>query len=618
MVGIRTRCIVSFVVALAGCGAPIDAPELEAESEGTFRGADPGASFVPGAIDVTAPPEVPDDAEVVLADVPPPPLYGGTLTLSADRRRALAARPRADRVHVVDVLGFRRDAVATLDLPSGSQPWRSVAVADGWVLSLRDHGVARVRFTASSRLELAWLVTVPGAVRGVDVDPVAGEVWVATAGGELASLALADGAALTTHVLVPDLRDVVVGEDGDVFVSRFRSTEVLRVRDGVIAQRALFPAGLDGRAPRVAWRMRRDGEGRLVMLRQLHLQALASSAEPRPPSSGYSRRVTSGGTRGPTVARPQVIRFDDALDFLGEEPRVSATAFAVDMATGTRGDAIALAVPGDATVLVLDDTGTHSSPALNQTGSRLGERGLISSVAFRSEDDVVYQTAGEPRVASPSGSIRVRLGSSFAFDAGFVFFHEGHGTSGVACASCHPDGSDDGHVWTFPDGRSRRTQPLGGGILGSEPFHWDGSEPDMTHIVAANMTLMGAPHVSPAVVDAVGRWMDALPPDPPAAVADEALARAGGVVFRDAGCTGCHDGARLSDGESHELAEGTLSVLRQTPSLLGVGLREGLMSDGCMPSVDAFGDAECADRHHAVTHLSEADLEALRAFLRTL
>ena len=50
-------------------------------------------------------------------------------------------------------------------------------------------------------------------------------------------------------------------------------------------------------------------------------------------------------------------------------------------------------------------------------------------------------------------------------------------SGGLACASCHPEGREDGHVWKFADFGSRRTQSIGGGLLGTEPFHWSG---DMT------------------------------------------------------------------------------------------------------------------------------------------
>ena len=36
----------------------------------------------------------------------------------------------------------------------------------------------------------------------------------------------------------------------------------------------------------------------------------------------------------------------------------------------------------------------------------------------------------------------------------------------VACATCHPEGAEDGHVWLFPGDGPRRTQTLLGGLSG--------------------------------------------------------------------------------------------------------------------------------------------------------
>src|SRR5262249_25280327 len=42
---------------------------------------------------------------------------------------------------------------------------------------------------------------------------------------------------------------------------------------------------------------------------------------------------------------------------------------------------------------------------------------------------------------------------------------------GRACASCHPDGRDDGLVWATPEGL-RQTPTLAGRLDGAAPFGW--------------------------------------------------------------------------------------------------------------------------------------------------
>jgi hypothetical protein len=55
------------------------------------------------------------------------------------------------------------------------------------------------------------------------------------------------------------------------------------------------------------------------------------------------------------------------------------------------------------------------------------------------------------------------------FDTERDLFHRAT-IAGLACASCHPAGEDDGHVWTFEELGPRRTQDLAAGLSSSEPF----------------------------------------------------------------------------------------------------------------------------------------------------
>jgi hypothetical protein len=67
-------------------------------------------------------------------------------------------------------------------------------------------------------------------------------------------------------------------------------------------------------------------------------------------------------------------------------------------------------------------------------------------------------------------------------DLGHELFHR-EAPAGLACASCHPEGRDDGRVWKFlPDG-ARRTQNLAGGVIETAPFHWDGALPSIHSLV---------------------------------------------------------------------------------------------------------------------------------------
>src|SRR5687768_5371914 len=93
------------------------------------------------------------------------------------------------------------------------------------------------------------------------------------------------------------------------------------------------------------------------------------------------------------------------------------------------------------------------------------------------------------------------------FDTGHEIFHRVT-ESNLSCVSCHPDGTDDGHVWQFVGLGPRRTQSLDIGIEGTAPFHWDGDMDDldvlMTEVLAHRM---GGLRQSEARADSFTRWL---------------------------------------------------------------------------------------------------------------
>ena len=100
--------------------------------------------------------------------------------------------------------------------------------------------------------------------------------------------------------------------------------------------------------------------------------------------------------------------------------------------------------------------------------------GRVVALAFDPSQQLVVQTR-EPSMLL-KGNRSVILPGASRKHTGHELFHLS--TAGViACASCHPEGQEDGQVWSFPGVGARRTQAISGGILGSEPFHWSGDLP---------------------------------------------------------------------------------------------------------------------------------------------
>ena len=211
----------------------------------------------------------------------------------------------------------------------------------------------------------------------------------------------------------------------------------------------------------------------------------------------------------------------------------------------------------------------------------------------------------------------VTLDSSSAEDTGHDLFHANVG-SGLACASCHGEALDDGHVWTFQGIGPRRTQNMRGGLGGTAPFHWDGDLDTFQHLVDNVMTgRMGGFVVEPRYTDALASWIDKQPAlklnarDSASAAHGESL-----FVSDEVGCTSCHAGTTLTNNLNMDVGTGGMF---QVPSLRGLGLRGPYMHDGCAITLkDRFTESCGGNKHGKVAQLSPQDIADLVAYLETL
>jgi DNA-binding beta-propeller fold protein YncE len=195
----------------------------------------------------------------------------------------------------------------------------------------------------------------------------------------------------------------------------------------------------------------------------------------------------------------------------------------------------------------------------------------------------------------------------------------------VACASCHPAGSDDGLVWfehtpNIPY-RHRRTPHLANAKTPTAPFHWDGQFADMSSLVESTMVnLMGGDGLL-VDVTTVQSFVDevvkapVLPPSDPASVAR------GQAIFEspDVGCSVCHSGSYFTDDKMHpvlfpmSLDSSDTITTANTPGLHGVFLTAPYFHDGRSPSlVDLLTrpDAESMGHHSQLTAAERGDLIA--------
>jgi hypothetical protein len=571
---------------------------------------------------------------VVVADSPPPPVSGGTLTVIAGGRRAALADSDRDQVNVVDLDALA--VVTTVSLDKGDEPGRVIEDAAGRVhVALRGSGaIAALDVTTGSVLSRRSVCPHP---RGLAYDASTDVVHVACVGGELVTVPAAGGDPIRTLRLDRDLRDIVV--DGDhLFVSRFRSAELLVVEsNGVISSR-LAPPRVSGDAtgelfaPAVAWRtIAAPGGGALMVLQRE--QSSDVVIEP----GGY------GGSRCGAVVQGAVARFKaDGTVWMSDGINV---ALPVDIATNADGSKTVVAGARVLSPNLLSRTGasvvdvaiappptlppsleagigpSDSAPPIRQcapAGSpdlAAPDQEQVVAVSFDAKGRLLVQTR------KPSLFVDGRLvtlpGAAIA-DTGHELFHLAT-LAGLACASCHPEGREDGHVWNFSPVRLRRTQAIGGGILGTEPFHWTGDMHDfgmLAHEVFNSR--MSGPSLQPEHVAALANWINTIPPWRASVAADDAAAERGRLVFNDpaVGCASCHSGAKMTNNITVNVGTG---LAFQVPALRGVGFRAPFLHNGCAATLlDRFGSCGGGDMHGHTSGLSMTERTDLVAYLETL
>ncbi|HEY8926347.1 MAG TPA: c-type cytochrome, partial [Polyangia bacterium] len=617
-------------------------------------------------------------ATVTPAD-PPPVVSGGTLRVLRDGHTAVASDPDRDQISVVDLTAGK--VSATIALMKGDEPGRIVEDGAGRVhVSLRGAGAILTLDPGAGTV--LGRRSVCSAPRGIAYDAKSDQLHVACSGGELVTLPSASGAATRTLKLDRDLRDVVV--DGDqLLVSRFRSAQILTVdADGKVTQR-LTPAPLRSPevhfgqlfSAAVAWRMvEMPGGGAAVM----HQRGMDDQVETRPGGYGNANpcdsivhsavTVVKGGEASestPAIAG-MVLPTDMAISPDGKRVALIATGNAtnaqtpggdpelprvfvtdldslVDRTVGCRSDGRhgpclpslfggTGGVVGTGGSTFSGSGGSFGTGGTTGTGGARGDAcdstrpaggvpvvsGEPTAVAFDGAGAVVVQTR-EPAALFLASGATVSLSSQSRADTGHTVFH-GNAGGFVACASCHPEGSDDGRVWSFSCEGTRRTQSLAAPLAGTEPFHWGGDMKTFSQIMSnVFVGRMSGPKLTPEQIDATFTWIDRHPRQAATPASDPAAAERGRALFQDPklACASCHTGPSLTNNMTTDVGTGGLF---QVPSLRGVGARAPFMHTGCAKTLaDRFNPA-CGggDKHGVTSGLTSAQIADLVAYMETL
>ncbi len=600
------------------------------------------------------PPPAPAEAKL------PPPISGGTLLMLSDGRSAVAADPDRDRIYVVDLVG--KKVRATLPVTPGAEPGRVIEDGEGRAhVALRGGGAIVSLDPRDGRL-LATREICP-APRGLAFDSARNLLHVACAGGELVSIPPLAEAPARSLQLDRDLRDVVVQGD-KLLVSTFRKAELLVVGDAGVVERLTpprvapafnsfkrgftsgpVPSGVpgvtgDGLAnPAVAHRLL-PGPGQTAMM--LHQRGVDSEIGTTPSAYG------GGSCAGVVEATVTAFEPGTTAGALRTAPALMDAVVAVDMAMSPDGKQLAVVSAGNfadrqlifynmETTMVPptpDKPCVHggSTPTMGTMPPSPPDDGMGDPIEYRPPNGqviaVVYDKRGNILVQSREPATlqiltqrvdAIVLATERKADLGHQVFHAA--TSGkLACASCHPDGGEDGLTWEFVGLGARRTQSLRGGIMDTAPFHWNGDMTSMDHLMTDVFEgRMAGGRLDRERVQALGRWLDTVPTIKPSRWHATEQVERGKTLFEGSatGCITCHKGADFTNGGSFDVGTGGAF---QVPQLHNLAFRAPFMHNGCAKTLaDRFGGA-CGgdDRHGLTSKLSQAQIADLIAYLESL
>jgi hypothetical protein len=567
---------------------------------------------------------------------PPPgspwgvPISGGTMLITRDGAHAVIADPDRDRVVTVDLA--TQAVVGVIALTAGDEPGRLVEDGAGRIhVALRRGGAIATVDVATSAITARRAVC--AEPRGLAWSTTGDALHVACTDGQLVTFPAAGGDATRRLQLDRDLRDVVVTGD-QLIVTRFRTAELLTLdAAGTIVSRTSPPTvqrndfgreptspsdfGLVDAIPSVAWRAIGMPDGRVLMAHQRKLNTSLGTRE----TGGYEGGCGGGPVEDAiTVMRPGEAPFAVAPPLLGALP--------VDIAMSPSGDAIAFANAGTQMVSIVFAealTTGDTEPCPFQNAGRvsfLDGLGAPTSVAYAPGGKLyVFYPEAPALVAhtttAADGEV-ITLPGGAGYDAGRELFH-GPASVGLACASCHPEGRDDGQVWDFDEFGARRTQSVAGNVLARAPYHWTGDQVDLHALVVEvfESRMAGGP-TSESQRISLGLWLDRIPAPAPITGDPTAIAR-GKTLFEssEVGCISCHNGPLYTNNVRVDVGTGGLF---KVPSLRGVAARAPYLHDGCAPTLLDRLTGACGggDQHGHTSQLAPDQLADLVVYLESL
>jgi hypothetical protein len=272
--------------------------------------------------------------------------------------------------------------------------------------------------------------------------------------------------------------------------------------------------------------------------------------------------------------------------------------------------------------------GSCLMPGRDAPGYEL-QLGQVVAVAFDPQGRLVAQTRDPNRIrvlelnqqgclGCETYAADIDLGGVPRRDPGHDLFHANAG-GGLACASCHPGGGDDGHTWRFEGVGARRTQLFNMGIRDTLPLHWNGEFANLNELLLdVFVQRMGGQTLALSEGEALADYLDSLHPNAPIRSPKDKAALRGKTLFESAQveCSTCHSGPKLTNNKTLDVGTGDLF---QVPSLIGVAYHQPYMHDGCAQTLRDRFEPSCGGATHGKTAgLSSDQIDDLVAYLESL
>ncbi|MEP6862817.1 MAG: cytochrome-c peroxidase [Deltaproteobacteria bacterium] len=572
---------------------------------------------------------------------PPPtwgvPITGGTILATHDNQRVVVADPDRDRLMVVQLA---TGATVEIPLQAGDEPGRLIEDAASRIHVALRRGGAVVTLQGTDIVARRAVCAEP---RGLAYDAAADAIDVACATGELVTLPAAGGDATRSVFVDRDLRDVLI-INNTLYVTRFKKAELLALdASGTITSRTVMPTverfdnsgeggaqppapgdggvgsgdttGLISSIPAVAWRAVALPNGQIAVVHQRAAQRELSVHH-----GGYGGIGCGSSPIESTITIVTPPNGTNPAATFATAPLQGA--LPVDLAVSSSGQlAVALAGGKMITTAFASSLAADSEQGCKSNGQGSGDDlGAPTSVAFDGNGDLIaYYPELPALVVTQNGAKRtITLPGDLGYDSGRNMFHE-QTPSGLACASCHPEGRDDGLVWKFQELGPRRTQVLAGSILARAPYHWTGDQADLPTLMDDVFAVrMAGTLPTNSEHRSLGPFLERIPAPAPVGLANGDAAARGKAIFEssDTACLGCHAGPLMSTKQIVDVGTGGAF---KVPSLVGVGARAPFLHDGCATTLmDRFTTCGGGDLHGKTSQLSAAQLSDLVAYLETL